>query len=295
VVKSVTPRAVASDALVITPTGPLSAGSLRRGDEFVVLQGNGHLARACLTEEATSLESPCMRVLTDIGDVAVPAKETILTKTGPMLGEDLRAAFHAVRFPHVEVLGIQDIAEAAPWPRVRTPQRLTRKGALAALRSVGQGFSAMPAAAAVEHGPTVTGILKTAGVEWTQHADDRWCSWTWLLAEKSGPNIEVAYPTADSLLALTAWSDGSSRTVLSQHRLRAKTIASLAWERRAAKVAWTPGYRPVEARIAVAPATVSPYAQVRGAIRERTDVVSLPLDRAGAIVVAGGLAIGRLA
>lgn len=266
-----------------TDAGWVWAGDLAAGRKVLCLHGDGHLRMTRVHSVTPPFKQDVVAVLTEVGDVVVPVHEPLLTTGGPVLASEL-SALGTQGTIKVEVVQPKGIAAFCP-SKVSTG----RQAANVALSWLGRHWTAAPTSLSLERRAALATILAKSGLPVTTSADERWLSWTWRPAADVDRTLR---PSGEAMLALTAWGDDYSRTILTDRKIRSAILMAITLEGRQAKVAWTPGYAPVECRISVQSAAM-PYAKLVAARTLRSQVVTLNLDRVGAVVTSQ-LAVGRL-
>lgn len=267
---------------VLTHAGPVAASDLKVGDSVVTLHGDGQLQLTTVAACQQVTDVPGKHVLTEVGDVWLAPHEALLTTTGPLAAGDLPDVL-AKSTAKVEVVQPDELMR-----HIAKPTGTARERALAAVAALGRPFTAIPASVLPVTVAAARQVLKTAGLSFTEHVDDRWVAWNWKPIEPAGD----ALPDPDALLALTAWGGTESRTTVDAYATRASILQSLVLERRQPKVSWTPGYFPVECRIGLSPGATA-YAKVVAVRQAAFDAVSISLARRGAIITCQ-MAVGRL-
>jgi hypothetical protein len=275
--------ALGGSTRIWTEQGWCWASELEAGQRVLCLHGDGHLAMTGISSVELCGEQDTVEVLTEVGDLVVPAGEPILTTGGPVLGSELVSITRRASVK-VEVVQPRGIAEAGGC-RAATGAA----AAMVALAWLERSWTATPATLPAARRAYLDRLVAASGLKWAGTSDDRWHSWSWQMPADIDRGLR---PTAEAMLALTAWTADQSRTVLDDRRIRSALLMAIVLEGDQPRLAWTPGYAPVECRITVHP-TAMPFAKLVRASAGSDKVVKINLARPGAIV-ASQLAVGRL-
>jgi hypothetical protein len=273
---------LAADSYVATDIGPRLTVDLEPGVSLTVAQPNGLLGSATVVRIHRG-QGTVWRLLTELGDVVAPQGSRLITRSGIERAEAIADAVSRGAAPRLEVLRPSDLPRSAPAPEgLRDPLR-------ACLASLERPIVQLPA-------PSADAGARTLAVATMQAAETRFIldeeseRWTALTFERpsfSAGSSSICLPEqAEALLALTAWSDGStSRTRLSDTEARRRLIAGLVAANRPFRAAWLPGYWPVECRVKAGhDGGWPPFVPVVWAKAEVGDIVTIVGTRGGTLV-----------
>jgi hypothetical protein len=269
----------AADCFVLSSEGPVTVDDFRAGDSVLVLR-RGQLA----TSEVMVVRSDqepigCIRLLTSVGDIVVEPDNVLLARGGPLRARDVAAAVADGKSPRLEVVrppafrqfGRQIVRDAlrelvVPPRALHFPQHISA-------RSLDELFAAYEA----------------LGIALSRRADDRWLVLPGEAVIEAGAEHDLH---ARTLLQALAWAEVGtsleSRVTLEEHDLRRAVLCALVRDGLPFSVRWTPGYRPIEARISLlSPPTWSAFVSVAGAIATRQRIVRLTVAGERAALVVG--------
>lgn len=250
---------------------------------MLCLHGDGQLHMTMVEGVGTEVEQDAVHVLTEVGDIAVPVREPLLTTGGPVLAADLvdMTVRSTVKIEVVQPSAILRATPANAFPAQASPR--------AALEWLGRTATAVPSEVPPDTLKVLVELFKKSGLDATLAMDSRWIAWSWQGGLETTAN---GRPSAQAMLALTAWVDAQSRTVLHDRTSRSALLMAMVLDGLQPKVSWTPAYAPVECRIAASPSSMT-FAKIVSATRVREVAVDLVLARTGA-VVSSQHAVGRL-
>ncbi len=283
-------RFVAASDLVVTRNGLQRAAEVVPGDALLTLRGDGRMRMTEVSAAKSSGRRRCLQVLTEVGSAFLPECEPLVTTNGPVMAPELRQAWGLGRSIRVESLRAQEVrAELRTLGRGRVKLADRARGALYWL---GRDHVAIPSGSSNAVVERIAAIFKAAGVAHEVREDERWLSWTFDHSSLLPPGPRCV-PHPQDLLALASWEPAAeARTQLSEASLRSAIVLAHAWHGSPVKMAWVPGYHPVEARFATA--APGPFVRVAGLLPAHQECMQVTLMLPGA-VIAGGLALGRLA
>lgn len=283
---------IASDTFVVTARGALLSEELEPGKDQVLMVRGGALRLADLEEVAPDEEPRnAWRLLTPVGDIVLAEGSFVMTRDGPLSGQDIALRIAQERQTRMEVIGPADLPDVAPGPtKVREIYR-------ACIESLSEQIVQIPRngvdALVEDH---IVQCLSQAGIDYRRFRDERWLAFRVdAPAERENGSIGPCHGAhAEALLSLTAWEpDGeltASRVRFEDSALRRRVLASLAGSRCGFEVKWVPAYRPIECRIYRREASsMKPFVPVQAVLGERTRIQRLELKDPGHLVV--GLAV----
>jgi hypothetical protein len=281
---------IPEDCYVVTARGAVLPDELEPGRDRVLIVRGGALKLADL-EEARLESKPreTWRMLTSVGDIVLVAGSFLMTRDGPIAGEDIAAQLARGKQPRMEVISPTDLPAPAADPR---PEAEIER---ACVRSLPRPVVQIPRngvdALVVDK---IKRCLSTAQVDYREFRDERWLAFELEALTANGETGPWGNGHAEALLNLTAWdTDGESvisRVRLEDAALRRRMLASLAGSRRSFDVKWVPLYRPIECRIHVGGmSSMKPFVPVHTAIAETGAVRQLEINDRGPLVL--GLAI----
>lgn len=285
-----TAHLISDDCYVITARGAVLPDELEPGRDRVLIVRAGALKLADL--EDASLESKpreTWRMLTSVGDIVLAAGSFLMTREGPLAGEDIAAQLARGKQPRMEVISPADLPEPAADPRSEAVigQACVRSLPRPVVQIPRNGVDALVV-------DRVERCLRAAQIDYREFRDERWLAFELEAPAANGETGPWGHGQADALLNLTAWdADGESvisRVRLEDAMLRRRIIASLAGSRRSFNIKWVPLYRPIECRIQVGgTSSMKPFVPVHAAIAELGPVRQLEINDRGHLVL--GLAI----
>jgi hypothetical protein len=283
---------IASDTFVVTARGTLLSGELEPGIDQVLMVQGGALKFAHLKEAAQDGEPRnAWRLLTPVGDILLAEGSFLMTRDGPLAGQDIALRIAKERQTRMEVVGPADLPDMAADA---TPLREIYQACVVSLSEQVIQIPRNGVDALVED--RIVECLGEAGIESKRFRDERWLAFhVDVPAERENGSIGPCHRKhAEALLSLTAWqSDGeqtASRVRFEDSTLRRRLLASLAGSRCGFEVKWVPAYRPIECRIYRREArSMRPFVPVQAALAERARVHRLELEDPGHLVV--GLAV----
>lgn len=258
---------------------------------MLIVRG-GALKLADLKEAAPDSEPrDAWRLLTPVGDILLVEGSFVMTREGPLSGQDIMVRIEKGKRARMEVVGPADLPEMA---RCTTPLREIYRACILSLpRQIIQiprnGVDALAE-------DQIVRCLREAEVEYQQFRDERWLAFQVdAPADPDNGNLGPCRDEhAEALLNLTAWApDGeltASRVRFKDSALRRRILASLAGSRRGFEVKWVPAYKPIECRIHRREASsMKPFVPVQAALIESSRVQRLEIKDPGHLVL--GLAV----
>lgn len=283
---------IAGDTFVVTARGALLSGELEPGRDQVLMVRGGALKFADLKKAAQDDEPrDAWRLLTPVGDILLAEGSFLMTRDGPLSGQDIALRIAKERQTRMEVVGPADLPDMSAGA---TPLREIYQACVVSLSEQVIQIPRNGVDALVED--RIVQCLSEAGIEYKRFCDERWLAFQVdVPAERENGNIGPCHREhAEALLSLTAWEpDGeqtASRVRFEDSALRRRLLASLAGSRCGFEVKWVPAYRPIECRIHRREArSMKPFVPVQAALAERTRVQRLELGDPGHLVV--GLAV----
>jgi hypothetical protein len=293
------PEVVAGTAILLTAHGPAPAAELVAGkDQLWVVTHHGALALADLLSISDPLPTRLWRLLTAVGEIALPEGAYVSTDGGRFLGGDeVEDLLRRGADVDVDVISPSDV-EFSTGSSDRGRAHVVRNVLAVLPHGTVQIPVANGAAKAVE--PAVKAMLKAASVPYRRTCDDRWLAFA--LRDLPQPPAIARRgfgKQADALLLATAWEpagDGvASRIRLRDAPLLQRLIAALVGAGRAFEVKWTPKYSPVECRVRVLEeAPWGAFATVDAATPATGSAYQLKLRGSGRPIVALGVTTSQL-
>jgi hypothetical protein len=281
---------IADDCFVITARGAVLADELEPGRDQVLIVRGGALKLAGLDQVRLESEPREMcRMLTPIGDIVLATGSFLMTRDGPVAGDDISMQIAKGKQPRMEIVSPVDLPEASADPK---PQGEVERGCILSLpRRIVQIPRNGADALVVDQ---VERCLRAAQVEYREFRDERWVAFEFDAPAGEGSVGPWGVEHADALLDLTAWEPNGesavSRVRFGDALLRRRLIASLAGSRRDFEIKWVPLYRPIECRIHLMGAgSMKPFVPIQAAIAETGAVRHLEISDRGHLVL--GLAI----
>lgn len=281
---------IPDDCFVITARGAVLPDELEPGQDQVLIVRGGAL-KLTGVEQATLESEPrgIWRMLTPVGDIVLATGSFLMTRDGPLAGDEISTQIAKGKQPRLEVVNPADLPESASDPE---PQdEIDRACVLSLPRQIVQIPRNGVDALVVDQ---IERCLSAAQVDYREFRDERWVAFDFEAAGDNGGVGPWGARHADALRNLTAW-EPNGESVVSRVRfgdvsLRRRLLASLAGSRSGFEIKWVPLYRPIECRIHVMGAsTMKPFVPVRAAIAETGAVRRLEVSDRGHLVV--GLAI----
>ena len=281
---------IPDDCFVITARGAVLPNELDPGQDQVLIVRGGSLKLAGI-EEVTLESKPreIWRVLTPVGDIVLATGSFLMTRDGPLSGDEISMRIAKGKPPRMEVINPADLPESHSDPELR--DEIDRACVLSLPRHVVQIPRNGVDALVVDQ---VERCLRAAQVDYREYRDERWVAFEFEAPSNTDSVGPWGVRHADALLNLTAWEPNGSR-VASRVRfadvpLRRRLIASLAGSRSGFEIKWVPLYRPIECRIhPIAASSMKPFVPVQAAIAETGAVRRLEIADRGHLVL--GLAI----
>jgi hypothetical protein len=283
---------IASDTFVVTARGALLSGELEPGKDQVLMVRGGALTFADLEEAARNSEPrDAWRLLTPVGDILLAEGSFVMTRDGPLSGQDIALRIAKEKQTRMEVVGPADLPDMAPDT---TPLREIYRACIASLSEQVVQIPRNGVDALVQD--QIVQCLSEAGIDYKRFRDERWLAFQIdVPAESENGKVGPCHGEhAEALLSLTAWEpDGestASRVRFEDSALRRRVLASLAGSRCGFEVKWVPAYRPIECRIYRREAgSMKPFVPVQAALTERAHIQRLEFKDPGHLVV--GLAV----
>jgi hypothetical protein len=287
----VSSHVIAIDAFVVTARGAVLPDELEPGEDQVLIVRGGALKFADLEEAGQESEAgETWRLLTAVGDIVLAQGSFVMTRDGPLSGQDIAMQIERGKQPRMEVVGPADLPEMAS--DTRPPREIDRTCVLSLPRRIIQIPRNGVDALVVEQ---IERRLRNAQLDYRAFRDARWVAFQ-VDAPSDTDNSTGPWHDghAEALLDLTAWEpDGEStisRVRFEDSSLRRRILASLAGSRRGFEVKWAPAYRPIECRIHPLDArSMKPFAPVQTAVAETSGVRRLTITDPGHLVL--GLAV----
>jgi hypothetical protein len=278
-----------ADCFLIGRSGPVFGGSIRDGDEVLIVRPNGTLEHVRITHAGgRETHARTWRLLTGTGDLVLPDGTRTITREGPLTGAAIRDRLDNGRAVRLEVLDPADLRISAP--KKPSPRDIYRR-CLSALPRPLIRIPLEVVTDALEEG--IEQVLSTAEVDYTRSDDQRWLVFMFDGIEGAEPNGCHPPTEAEAMLLLTAWETGEpavSRTLLEDVVTRRRLLAALATTGRSFEVHWVPGYRPVEARVRPTPGGERrPFVPVQAVLEEKAPLARVIVAGTGHLVVGLGL------
>jgi hypothetical protein len=244
---------VARDTFLMTERGPALAPVLEPSQDRVwIVDRHGAFALSAITELTPSADVPAWRLLTEAGDIVLPAGVLAMTSAGPLEGHEIHKDLHKHGVIRLDIVSPEDL----PPPRsAAAPSAAVYRSCLTALPGhVIQLPRGNGVADAVQ--PSLLEILEAADVGYRLALDDRWMAVVVDPIHGVDGAARVGWDLqADLLTLVTAWAEHEagyeSRIRLNDCTLRRRLLASIAGTGRSFSVRWLPGYCPVESRVRV--------------------------------------------
>lgn len=258
-------------------------------DQLLIVRG-GALKLAALEQvRLASKQHEMWRVLTPIGDIVLATGSFLMTRDGPLGGEDISTQIAKGKQPRMEVVNPADLPEPPELPGQE--DEIERTCLLSLPRRLVQIPSNGVDALVVDR---VEHCLRAAKVAYHEFRDERWVAFELEAPVNHGGAGPWGARHAEALLNLTAWEPNgvsfASRVRFGDASLRRRLIASLAGSRCGFEVKWLPLYRPIESRIHSMDArSMKPFVPIQAAAAEAGAVRHLEVSDRGHLVL--GLAI----
>jgi hypothetical protein len=281
---------IPEDCFVITARGAVLPNELEPGQDQVLIVRGGALKLVSI-EEATLDSEPraIWRMLTPVGDIVLATGSFLMTRDGPLAGDEISTQIAKGKQPRMEVINPTDLPESHsdPEPRDEIDQACVFSLPRQIVQIPRNGVDALVV-------DQVERCLRAAGVDYREYRDERWVAFEFEAPGDTDSAGPWGVRHANALLNLTAWElNGDSvvsRVRFADGPLRRRLIASLAGSRNGFEIKWVPLYRPIECRIhPIAASSMKPFVPVQAAIAERGLVRHLEISDRGHLVL--GLAI----
>lgn len=283
---------IAIDSFVITARGAVLSDELEPREDQVLIVRGGALRLADLEEAALESEPrETWRLLTAVGDIVLAQGSFVMTRDGPLAGQDIAMQIQRGKQPRMEVVAPADLPQ--PASEVRPSREIDRACVLSLPRRIVQIPRNGVDALVVDQ---IERRLHSAQLDYREFHDERWVAFQVdAPSDHDNGNIGPCGDAhAEALLNLTAWAPDDesavSRVRFEDSSLRRRILASLAGSRRGFEVKWVPAYRPIECRIhPLKTSSMKPFAPVQAAVAETSGVRRLAIKDPGHLVL--GLAV----
>lgn len=240
-----------------------------------MLDRHGQLTSAVVESVTVGDEAPSVRLFTSVGDVLLAERAVISVNGTRSFAREIVATTRTATRTRVEIAGAEALAARDTDPAA------IAEAARTALYLLDRSLITVPRSLSLDG--DIKDLLDAAEVSYVDISDNRWSAFSF---DRPAVNdgVRLSEQVLRDLMLTTRWGNepDTSRTTISQRRLRLHLLMAIVGTGRTPKVAWLPGYLPVEARVEVGAPTA--YASVSRATSETARLIEIELASPGSII-----------
>jgi hypothetical protein len=284
---------LAGDSWLPVVGGVKHVSQLQGGEQVLLVKPDGTIGPSTVfSVDRLHTSTPCVSLLTRVGELLLPNKTRIVTRRGVESIEDLVVASRTGQQSRLEIVQPADIFM---WTQGTGSKRDAYRAALTVLsrnRIIVPGWLEGDSDVC----DRIEDVLAVAATKFKRRTSGKWCIFDFD-HPSSAPSVSILWSRTDAqqcaLMLFRAWSLEKdqlvSRVLDGEIAYLQRLSGCFAASGISYDVKWLPGYRPVEARVSRCAGILGSHVPVLRIIKRKQEIYQVSIRSAGAMIV--GLAL----